>query len=71
MEVLKNAESVKILCIQLKKKKPDLKSVGLFPAISGVDQSTTDLLYFLTFLVFLYVCTKKHHLEGKKKLLQF
>ena len=68
MLVVKNMENVKILCNQ--PKTPDLKSVGLFPAIFQVDQSSHWFaLFSYVFSISVYTCTEKPHLE--KNALQF
>lgn len=67
MLVVKNMEHVKILCIQ--SKTPDLKSVNFLPSFK-LTKALTDLLYFLTFLVFLYIHALKSP-TWKKNSLQF
>lgn len=56
--VMKNMKNVKIGYI-LSTKKPDLKSVGLLPPVFKLTQALADLLYFLTFLVFVCVPPRK------------
>lgn len=59
---MKIMETVKLLCIQ--SKTPDLKSVGLFPAVFQVDQSTHWFaLFSYVFSISVYTCTEKPHSE--------
>lgn len=70
---MKIMENVKILCIQ--SKIPGLKSVGLFPAVFQVDQTTQWFaLFFYIFSTSVYVRTEKPHSEkihcnSEKKLI--